>query len=97
MFSGKNSNGHAEYVFNDILHPATLYYEISCYTISLQFSAFLLPRKFPQTFQRPSRLLFMQKFLLYWSRSSNSCVICLPKKISFFILALRILGNFCLK
>jgi hypothetical protein len=62
-----------------MLHPVALYDEISSCTLSLLFSAFLLPRKCLQTFSNVSQALLSIAFnfeLRLWS--SNSCLICQP-------------------
>jgi hypothetical protein len=81
-----------------MLNPTALHDEISSCTISLQFSALSLPRKFLQTFSNAFQALFSVEFkFVLKSWSSNSCVICRPTEIPSFFLASLILGHFCLK
>jgi len=80
-----------------MIQPTVLYDEISSCTSSLQFSAFLLPGKFLQTFSNASQPFLIVAFsFVLRSRNLNSCLIWGPTKIHSFILASLILGNFCL-
>jgi len=65
-----------------LLHPIALYNEIRSCTFSLQFSAFLLPRKSLQMFSNASpALLSVAFYFVLKAWCSNICLICGPTKI----------------
>ena len=81
-----------------MIHPIALCDETGSCTVSLQFCAFSLPRKFLQIFSKVFQaLLFVEFNFVLKSWPSNSCAICAPTKIPSFFLASLTADNFCLK
>ena len=80
-----------------MLHPITLYDEISCCTIHEIFRSSTVQKNSDDVSEHlPGFLSLEFNFVLkFWSL--NICLICVPMKIPSIILAPLILGNFCLK
>jgi hypothetical protein len=89
-FSGKKPKfEYRKWIFKEFTH-ITLCEGINSCNFWLQFSNFSLPKNFLEDSLKVFQALpFVEFNFVLYSWSSNSCVICLPTKSSFFLLGLN--------